>query len=262
MRKSPRAIRRARGPVVMTGAAAAVVALLAWRVAPTPAAGLAFALPFALLLACGGYAAALVLQDNPSARLWADASIVITVAAGPAALIRPAIITDDPVAGLLFPAAAWLAVQLWRSMTGSGSRMARAGADVTTALALGAILDLLLVRDANLAGAGILTVARACHLLDVVAAGNSPHWWYLVIPLLLLAAMHAARARWNGRLARLDARIRRRAGNRLGPGAAGIPHARAGAGGAGIQLLPPRDDVRARWPPARGLSGHNDAGVA
>jgi hypothetical protein len=208
-RKSSRAIRRARGPVVMAGAAAAAVALLAWRIAPAAAAGLAFALPFALLLACGGYAAALVLQDNPRARLWADASVIITVAAGPAALFRPAIITDDPVAGLLFPAAAWLALQLWRSMTGSGSRIARAGADVTAALALGAILDLLLVWAANLAGAGILTVARACHLLGVVAAGNSPHWWYLVIPLLLLAAARTARARWKGRLARAGARVRR-----------------------------------------------------
>jgi hypothetical protein len=206
--KSSRVIRRARGLVVMAGVAVAVVAVLAWRVAPAAAAGLAFALPFALLLACGGYAAALVLQDNPRARLWADASIVITVAAGPAALFRPAIITDDPVAGLLFPAAAWLAVQLWRSMTGSGSRMARAGADITAALALGAILDLLLVWAANLAGAGVLTVARACHLLDVVAAGNSPRWWYQVIPLLLLAAVYAARARWKSGLARIGARAR------------------------------------------------------
>jgi hypothetical protein len=69
----------------------------------------------------------------------ANASIVIAVAAGLAALIWPRIITDDPLAGPLFPAAAWLAVQLWRSMRNSGNRIVRASADVTAALALGAV---------------------------------------------------------------------------------------------------------------------------
>jgi uncharacterized membrane protein YgcG len=207
VRKSPRAVRRAVGAIVIV--AVAIVALLAWRVALAAAAGLAPALPAALSLACGAYTAALVFRDDPRPGRWADASLIITVAIGPAALVRPGIITDDPVAGLLFPMAAWLAVRLWRSMGGSGNRVVRASADVTAAVALGAIVDLLVVWTANIAGLRVLTVARACHLLHAVSAGNNPDWWYLAIPLLLLAAAYTARARWSGRLTAIGARARR-----------------------------------------------------
>jgi hypothetical protein len=43
----------------------------------------------------------------------------------------------------------------------------------------GAVLDLLVVWTANLAGLRVLTVVWVCHLLNAVAAGNNPDWWYL-----------------------------------------------------------------------------------
>jgi hypothetical protein len=62
----------------------------------------------------------------------------------------------------------------------------------------------------NLVGLPALTVLRASRLLNDIAAGNDPPWWYLAVPLLLLAACYVALIRWGSRLADLRAWAERR----------------------------------------------------
>lgn len=67
----------------------------------------------------------------------------------------------------------------------------------------------MVVWTGNLAGLSALSVLRVSHLLNAIADGNNPAWWYLAIPLLLLAACYVALIRWEGRLAEFRGWARR-----------------------------------------------------
>ena len=178
---------------VIGGAVIAVAALLAWWLRQSAV----DALPFVWCLACGAYVAILLFRDDPRPGGWADNSLVVIVGAGLASLDRPGLITDDPAGALLLLPAAWLAVQIWRSMGQSSQRVVRASADVVAALLLGTVLDLLVVWVANLTGLLVPVVARACGLLSAVSAGSNPAWWYQAAPLLLAAVVFTALGRWE-----------------------------------------------------------------
>jgi len=207
-RKSAGALRRARPVVVVV--AVVIVVVATWWVALAAAAGVVSALPALLPLGCAAYVGVLTYRDDPRPGWWADLFLVATVGLGLAAIFRPGVVADDPAAFLLFIAIGWLAARTWRSMRDSGNRMVRGSADVATALVLGATLDLVVVWVGNLAGLSALTVLRVSHLLNAIADGNDPAWWYAAVPLLLLAACYLALIRWEGRLAELGAWAQRR----------------------------------------------------
>jgi uncharacterized membrane protein YgcG len=207
-RKSWGVIRRARGLVVVAGVV--FVVLAAWWAALAAAAGVASALPSLLPLGCAAYVGVLLYRDDPRPGRWADVFLAGAVGVGLAAAFRPGIVADDPAAFPLFIAIAWLSARLWRSMRDSDNRLVRGSADVATALLLGVTLDLVVVWVGNLVGLPALTVLRVSHLLNAIAAGNDPAWWYLAVPLLLLAACYVVLIRWGGRLADLGARAGRR----------------------------------------------------
>jgi len=207
-RKSWGAIRRARGVVIVV--AVVIVVLAACWAALTAAAGVASALPSLLPLGCAAYVGVLLFRDDPRPGRWADVFLAGAVGVGLAAAFRPGIVVDDPAAFLVFIAIIWLAARMWRSMRDSDNRMVRGSADVATALLLGVTLDLVVVWVGNLVGLPALTVLRASRLLNAIAAGNDPAWWYLAVPLLLLAACYVALIRWGRRLADLGAWAGRR----------------------------------------------------
>ena len=207
-RKSSGVIRRAPGVVFVV--AVVVVVLAAWWVALGAVAWVASALPSLLPLGCGAYVGVLLYRDDPRPGKWADVFLAGAVGVGLAAAFRPGIVADDPASPLFFIAIVWLAVRLWRSMRDSDNRLVRGSADVATALLLGATLDLVVVWAGNLVGLPALTVLRVSRLLNAIADGNDPAWWYLAVPLLLLTACYVALIRWESRLADLGAWARRR----------------------------------------------------
>ena len=212
-RKSAGAVRRARGVIVV--AAVVIVVLLAWWASLAAAAGVASALPSLLPLGCAAYVGGLTYRDDPRPGRWANLFIAGAVGIGLAAIFRPGVVADDPAAPLLFIAIAWLASHIWRSMAASDNRLVRGSADVATALLLGATLDLFVIWIGNIAGLTALTVLRVSSLLNEVAAGNDPAWWYLAVPLLLLAAGYVAVIRWESRLAEFGAWAQRQRAVRL-----------------------------------------------
>jgi hypothetical protein len=187
--------RRARSAIAIAAIAAGVLAT--WWIAKAAAAGLVSALPSALPLLCGAFAAAQMIYAHPSPGRWADAFVILSVVIGSLTIIWPATVTGDAAAPLLFLAIGWLAVRTWRQMNASGNRVVRASADVATALLLCATLDLVVIWIANLTGPRVLTVLRASRVLDAIAAGSNPDWWYLTAPLLLLTVVYAALIHWG-----------------------------------------------------------------
>jgi uncharacterized membrane protein YgcG len=207
-RRSSGVIRRAPGVVLVV--AVVIVVLAAWWAALGAAAGVASALPSLLPLGCAAYVGVLLYRDDPRPGKWADVFLAGAVGVGLAAVFRPGIVADDPVALLLFIVIGWLAARLWRSMRDSDNRLVKGSADVATALLLGATLDLVVVWAGNLVGLPALTVLRVSRVLNAIADGNDPAWWYLAVPLLLLTACYIALIRWESRLADLGAWARRR----------------------------------------------------
>lgn len=203
---SPRASSRPLGWTALLAVIA--MALLAWWIALAAAAALSHLLPGAVILICGIALGTRMSRDPPLER-WTDVLLIATVAIGLIALIQPGIVTNDPVAVAFFPIAAWAAIRVWRSMRDSRDTVTRASADVVAALLLGATLDLAVVWAGNLAGLHALTVIRVSHVLDMIAAGTNPAWWYVVPPFLLLAAGYVALDRWEDGLARTAARVKR-----------------------------------------------------
>jgi hypothetical protein len=207
-RKASGAIRRARRAIIVVAVVVGVLA--AWWVAVAAAAGVVSALPSLLPLGCAAYVGVVTYRGNPRPGRWADVFLAGAVGVGLAAVFRPGVVADDPVACLLFIAIGCLAASMWRSMSDSGNRIIRGSADVATALLLGATLDLVVVWIGNLVGLPALSVLRVSHLLNAIAAGSDPAWWYLAIPLLLLAAGYVALIRWGSRLAEFGAWAQRR----------------------------------------------------
>jgi uncharacterized membrane protein YgcG len=205
-RPSPGADRSPSGWIRL-GAVIAMVAI-AWWIALALPAVLAYVLPAVVVLTCGCVLGGRIAR-GPILGLWADVLFIAAIVIGLTALTRPGIVTDDPFAAPLFPLAAWVIIRVWRSMRDSRAPTTRASADVLAALLLGATLDLAVVWVGNLAGLHALTVIRASHVLDMIAAGTNPAWWYVAPPFLLLAAGYVALDRWEDRLARTAARVKR-----------------------------------------------------
>jgi hypothetical protein len=99
-RKASGAIRRARGVIVVV---AVVIGVLgAWWVAVVVAAGVVSALPSLLPLGCAAYVGVVTYRDHPRPGRWADVFLAGAVGVGLAAVFRPGVVADDPVAFLLF----------------------------------------------------------------------------------------------------------------------------------------------------------------
>jgi hypothetical protein len=120
--------------VFIAADAVVIAALLVAFEGSALAATLAFCLPLALVAGCGGWACALALRRaRDSTRRWLrlapDLIAVATVAALLLVLVRHALLTAGPAAGLLFPVAAWGIIRLWRAMAGSPRLAVKAAAN-------------------------------------------------------------------------------------------------------------------------------------
>ena len=165
----------------------------------------AFALPAALVLACGGWACVLAFhRTRGPRRRWQRAAPDVVAAATTGAtlllLVEHRLLTALPAAGFLFPVAAWGSFRLWRTMNAAERLAVKAAADLVFALLLGATTTLLLVWLANLLGMPRAEVATLRAVLDRVGALADLPWWAWTSAWLLLAAASLAFIRWPGRL--------------------------------------------------------------
>ncbi|HEY1668231.1 MAG TPA: hypothetical protein VGG54_21285 [Trebonia sp.] len=200
---APPLSRRARLSLaaVAVGAAAVLIAAEGTVLAEI----VAFVLPAALVMACGTWAGVLAIRRTRGLRRrWQRAAPDLVVAATIGAtlllLVDHRLLTSLPAAGLLFPAAAWGALLLWRRMSGSERLPVKAAADLVFALLLGGVVVLLLVWLANLLGMPRAEVAALREVLDRVGALADLPWWAWTGAWLLLAAASLAFIRWPGRL--------------------------------------------------------------
>lgn len=175
-------------------AAAAAVIVMTWTpVVSAVAAGL----PAAFVAACGLWACVLASRIvRKTARRWLKPlPDVIGVASAAASLLivaRHNLLTTEPAAGFLFPLAVWGSVQAWLAMKRSHRLTARAGADLTLSLLLGAELVLLLVWLANLLGMSRPEVAALRAVLAHAGAVVDLPWWFWTTLYVLLAALSLA----------------------------------------------------------------------
>jgi hypothetical protein len=194
---------------VIAGAAAAIAiaagALLVADAGTFLARALAFALPAALVAACGLWACALALRRWRGRRWLGRIPDVIAIAATGAALLVLAdrrLLTTELAAALLFPVAVTASIRGWAAMTGSRRLAVRAAADITLSLLLGAQLVLFLAWLANVAGMPRAEVARLRSALE--SAGSDVNslldWRIWVGGYILLAAASMALAVWPARL--------------------------------------------------------------
>lgn len=199
----PRLSRRRR--LGLATAAAVLVAALVAAAGTVLAEIVAFALPAALVLACGGWACVFAFRRTRARRRrWLRAAPDVVAAATVGAtlllLMDHRLLTALPAAGFLFPVAGWGSFLLWRTMNGSARLAVRAAADLVFALLLGATTTLLLVWLANLLGMPRAEVATLRAVLDRVGALADLPWWAWTSAWLLLAAASLAFIRWPGRL--------------------------------------------------------------
>lgn len=195
--------RRARLSVAV--AAAVLAAVLIAAEGPVLAEIVAFVLPATLVVACGTWACVLTFRRTRAfSRRWQRAAPDVVAAATIGAtlllLVDHRLLTSLPAAGLLFPAAAYGAFLLWRTMSGSERLAIKAAADLVFALLLGGVVVLLLVWLANLLGMPRAEVAALREVLDRVGALADLPWWAWTAAWLLLAAASLAFIRWPGRL--------------------------------------------------------------
>jgi hypothetical protein len=199
----PRLSRKRR--LGLAAAAAVLVAALVAAAGTVLAEIVAFVLPAALVLACGGWACVFAFHRT-RARRWRwlraapDVVAAATVGATLLLLMDHRLLTALPAAGFLFPVAGWGSFLLWRTMSGSARLAVRAAADLVFALLLGATVTLLLVWLANLLGMPRAEVATLRAVLDRVGALADLPWWAWTSAWLLLAAASLAFIRWPGRL--------------------------------------------------------------
>jgi hypothetical protein len=194
-----------RGRLCLALAAAVLVAALLAAAGTVLAEIVAFALPAALVLACGGWACVFAFRRTRARRRrWLRAAPDVVAAATVGAtlllLMDHRLLTALPAAGFLFPVAGWGSFLLWRTMNGSARLAVRAAADLVFALLLGATTTLLLVWLANLLGMPRAEVATLRAVLDRVGALADLPWWAWTSAWLLLAAASLAFIRWPGRL--------------------------------------------------------------
>jgi hypothetical protein len=178
------------------------------------AAILAFCLPLALVAGCGGWACALALRrTRDSTRRWLrlapDLIAVATDAALLLVLVRHALLTAGPAAGLLFPVAAWGIIRLWRAMAGSSRLAVKAAANLVGSLLLGGELVLLLVWLANVLRFSAPVVAALRWWLEQVGSRADLPWWAWTGLYAVLAALGVAIVRWPDRMRGVASRIKR-----------------------------------------------------
>ena len=187
----PRRQRLAAG-LAVAAAAAAVIALV-WVTAGFAA----VALPVAFVAACGLWACLLIdrtLRGTPLRwfRPLADAAGIAATTVSFLLLARPNLLTAEPAAGLLFPLAVWGSIRVWLAMKNSERFAAKAGADITLSLLLGAVLVIFLVWLANVLDMSRPEVAALRAVLTRAAAVADLPWWVWTGLYVLLAGASLA----------------------------------------------------------------------
>lgn len=193
-------------------AAAAVIATTWTPVVSAVAAGL----PAAFVAACGLWACVLASRIvRKTARRWLKPlpDVIGVATAGCSLLIvaKHNLLSTEPAAGLLFPLAVWASVKAWLAMKRSHRLTARAGADLTLSLLLGAELVLFLVWLANLLRMSGAEVAALRAVLARAGAVVDLPWWTWTTLYVLLAALSLAfvlRPAATARLRKWFARLR------------------------------------------------------
>jgi hypothetical protein len=200
--------------VLALAAGVAAVAIIAVAGAALGSAG-GYLLPAVFVAGCGLWLWLLCSRAvrNRAAilpRLLPDVIGAATAAGALLPLAEHNLVTAEPAAGFLFPIAVWGAVRIWQAMKGSDRVAARAGADITFSLLLGAELVLFLVWLANLLGMPRPEVAVLRAVLSQAGAVVDLPWWVWTVLYGLLAAASlafvlrpartAAVRRWFGRL--------------------------------------------------------------
>ncbi len=175
-------------------AAAAAVIATTW----TPVVSAVGAdLPTAFVTACGLWACVFASRIvRKTARRWLkplpDVIGVATAAASLLLVAKHNLLTTEPAAGFLFPLAVWGSIKAWLAMKRSHRLTARAAADLTLSLLLGAELVLFLVWLANLLGMPRPEVAALRAILAHAGAVVDLPWWLWTSLYLLLATLSLA----------------------------------------------------------------------
>jgi hypothetical protein len=200
--------------VLALAAAVAAVAIVALAGTALWSAG-AYVMPAVFVAGCGFWLCWLCFRIvRGTVSLWPkllpDVIGVATIAGALLPLAEHSLITAEPATGFLFPVAVWGSVKVWLAMKGSDRVAARAGADITFSLLLGAELVLFLVWLANLLGMPRPEVAALRAVLAHAGAVVDLPWWVWTVLYVLLAAASltfvlrpartAAVRRWFGRL--------------------------------------------------------------
>lgn len=179
--------------VAAVAAAGAVIATTWTPVVSAVGAGL----PAAFVAACGLSACVLASRIvRKTGRRWLkplpDVIGAATAAASLLLVARHNLLTTEPATGFLFPLAVWGSVKAWLAMRRSHRLTARAGADLTLSLLLGAELVLFLVWLANLLGMPRPEVAALRALLAHAGAVVDIPWWLWTTLYVLLATLSLA----------------------------------------------------------------------
>jgi hypothetical protein len=196
-----------RSRAVMVASTAVVVAALSvgagQGVGKVAAAAVTRGLPIVSVAVAGSRAALLAHRRLRSTRIGGlryVGDLLLAVTGGVIVVLLDRDLAAG-AAGLLFPVIVWLAVTVWRRMTGSGRLAVRAGADIALALLLGADLVLLAVWAANLLGLREEEVAVLRGVLERAGSIIDLPWWTWAALFALLAGTSLAFARWPARLA-------------------------------------------------------------
>jgi hypothetical protein len=204
--------RRTR--LVAAAIAVAVAALLIATEGPALAAFAAVVLPAVLVAVCGGWVLLVARRDKRAAwwhRRLQDAVVAATTGTALLVLVRRDVLAVATAAGLLFPVAAWAGFRVWRAMNASRRLAARAAADITLSLLLGADLVFFVVWLANLLGLTRPEVAALRGGLEQAGDLTDLPWWLWTGLYAALAVAAVAFAVWPTRLRRaigLSARLR------------------------------------------------------
>ncbi len=195
-----------------TVAAAAAIIATTWTAVVSAVAAV---LPAAFVAACGLWVCALASRIvRKTGRRWPkllpDVIGAATVAASLSLVAKHDLLTTGPAAGFLFPLAVWGSFKAWLAMKRARRLTARAGADLTLSLLVGAELVLFLVWLANLLGMSRPEVAALRAVLAHAGAVVDLPWWVWTTLYVLLAGLSlafvlrpaatAGLRRWLGRL--------------------------------------------------------------
>jgi hypothetical protein len=168
------------------------------------AAGVA-TLPAAAVAAGGGRVCVLAGRrfsgaQNKVVRRLPDAVVAVVAFGVVLLLIDRSLPWAQAFAAVLFPVMVRLCFRLWRRMSSSHRAASRAGADITFALALGAVIVLLLVWLANLLRMPPAELTVLHDAADRAGAVIDLPWWVWASVFGVLAGVSLTFARWPGRL--------------------------------------------------------------